>query len=37
MARIIRYARAHKPRKEDLEESDIKEDINISKELDSES
>jgi hypothetical protein len=36
MARIIRYARAHKPRKEDSEESDIKEDINISKELDSE-
>ena len=32
----MRYARAYKPRKEDLEELDIKEDINISKELDSE-
>ena len=32
----MRYARAHKLRKEDLEESDIKEDINISEESDSE-
>ena len=31
------YARAYKPRKEDLEESDIKEDINISEESDSKS
>jgi hypothetical protein len=30
------YVHAHKPKKEDLEESDIKEDINISKELNSE-
>jgi len=37
MARIMRYACAHKPRKEDLEESDIKEDINISDKSDSES
>ena len=36
IARIMRYARAHKPRKEDSEESDIKEDINISEESDSE-
>ena len=32
----MRYARAHRPRKEDLKELDIEEDINISKELDSE-
>ena len=32
----MRYIYAYKLRKEDLEESDIKEDINISKELDSE-
>ena len=32
----MRYVRAHKPRKEDLEELDIKEDINISEESDSE-
>ena len=36
MAWIMRYTRAHKLRKEDLEELDIKEDINISKESDSE-
>ena len=30
------YAHAYKPRKEDLEESDIKEDLNINEELDSE-
>jgi hypothetical protein len=32
----MRYAYAHKPRREDSEELDIKEDINISKESDSE-
>jgi len=32
----MRYARASKPRKEDLEELDIKENINISEESDSE-
>jgi len=33
----MRYARTYKPRKEYSEESDIKEDINISEESDSES
>ena len=33
----MRYARAYKPRKEDSEELDIKEDINISEKLDSKS
>ena len=33
----MRYARAYKLRKEDSEELDIKEDINISKESDSKS
>jgi len=37
MARIMRYARAHKLRKEDSEDTDIKEDTDISEELDSES
>lgn len=32
----MRYTRAYKLKKEDLEESDIKEDVNISEELDSE-
>ena len=36
IAWIMRYAHAHKPRKMDLKESDIKEDINISKKLNSE-
>jgi hypothetical protein len=36
MAWIIHYAYTHKLRKEDSEELDIKEDINISKELNSE-
>ena len=33
----MRYIRAYKLRKEDLEELDIKKDLNISKELDSKS
>ena len=33
----MRYTYAYRPRKEDLEELDIKEDINISKESDNKS